>query len=373
MSYTVSIIPQNLSKQETIVQIAEVLNHLTNITEDIFKRVNNRIENNNKILNDLQERVNTVNSKINKLKGAKKATQVFSSSKYPASHVNREYVSIFKDVEKIEMKKHKIKLKPEDLTTSEPMDKLQVYHVKLSHHESKKRLEGLGKMPTDVECVNDLLLYNSGKNLYRNFVMSDALKGPQHIREEDTIVTTAIGAAPRSISERSTLTRSTTHSYFYTPKIGEVPELDVPLDLPDLPGIADDLRYENTQESAIAPSVLSQTLNDLPAFETIENIEKKEEKITENLPLPPPPPPPVEAPAPPPPVELTKVETKIVEEVKLPVPVPPPPPPPPPPPAAVEAPVEVPKDHLHRFQSQQMQGLTLWRPLGRLVGRKMQN
>lgn len=63
-----------------------------------------------------------------------------------------------------------------------------------------------------------------------------------------------LGAAPQSISERSTQSKAHKQSYFYSPQIGEVPALDVPLDLPDLPGIANDLHYNNDISSSIAPS-----------------------------------------------------------------------------------------------------------------------
>jgi WAS family protein 1 len=44
-------------------------------------------------------------------------------------------------------------------------------------------------------------------------------------------------AAPISISQREMLVHPTGENYFYSPGLGEVPQLDVPLDLPDLPGM----------------------------------------------------------------------------------------------------------------------------------------
>jgi WAS family protein 1 len=44
-------------------------------------------------------------------------------------------------------------------------------------------------------------------------------------------------AAPISISQREILEHPTGENYFYSPGLGEVPQIDVPLDLPDLPGI----------------------------------------------------------------------------------------------------------------------------------------
>jgi WAS family protein 1 len=44
-------------------------------------------------------------------------------------------------------------------------------------------------------------------------------------------------AAPISISQREKLDHPKVEKYFYSPGLGEVPQIDVPLDLPDLPGI----------------------------------------------------------------------------------------------------------------------------------------
>lgn len=94
-----------------------------------------------------------------------------------------------------------------------------------------------------------------------------------------------LGAAPQSISERSTQSKAHKQSYFYSPQIGEVPALDVPLDLPDLPGIANDLHYNNDLSSSIAPSAditpsileldlqTSQNLPNIPLDEDNEDVQ----------------------------------------------------------------------------------------------------
>jgi WAS family protein 1 len=286
-AYKVPVIPQNLSKQETIIQVVEVLNHLSNVTDDILKHISNKVESSRTKLLNISDRVGKVNMKIEKLTGAKKATQVFSSCKYPATDVNQQYISIFSDVKSPELVRHKVKHKKITFN-EEPLDKLYVYHVKVKKNDNKETVNGLGDIPNDVDCVNDLLLYNSGKNLYKNFVMSDALEVSQQIKEQEHNDSSSIGAAPLSISERSTLTRSSTQTYFYTPNLGEVPALDVPLDLPDLPNVADDLRYDTELGPGIAPSVT--TTPNIPDLPVIEQTEQAKENLPEiELPLPPPP------------------------------------------------------------------------------------
>ena len=50
------------------------------------------------------------------------------------------------------------------------------------------------------------------------------------------------------------------------PDLGQVPELDVPSYLPDLPGIADDLSYSADLGPGFAPSGPTHNIPELPSF-----------------------------------------------------------------------------------------------------------
>lgn len=66
-----------------------------------------------------------------------------------------------------------------------------------------------------------------------------------------------------------TLSPQTAENYFYVPDLGQVPEIDVPSYLPDLPGIADDLMYSADLGPGFAPSVpASNSIPELPSFGT---------------------------------------------------------------------------------------------------------
>lgn len=314
--YKVPIIPLNLRKEETIVQIAEVIQYLSDITEDIIKRVNDRIEINNKQLANISERIDVASNKISSLAGAKGATQVFSSSKYPAAHVNRQYCSVFADGEPLEITRHKVKCKSET-APDEQLDTLQFYHVKIRKQMNKGANEGLGHVPKDIQSLNDMLLYNTGKNPYRKYEMSDTLKIAQKRREDENTTTSEIGAAPLSISERAALTKVPRETYFYSPNLGEVPTIDVPLDLPDLPGIADDLRFVNNADLGIAPSVTTTpNIPDLPNLPDIST-DTSTEPIPSDIVLPPPPPLPPVVPE----VITVPEKPEVVEEKKTELPV----------------------------------------------------
>ena len=66
---------------------------------------------------------------------------------------------------------------------------------------------------------------------------------------------------------RSHLIVQVPENYFYVPDLGQVPEIDVPSYLPDLPGIADDLMYSADLGPGIAPSAPG-TIPELPTFHT---------------------------------------------------------------------------------------------------------
>lgn len=63
------------------------------------------------------------------------------------------------------------------------------------------------------------------------------------------------------------LTLQAPENYFYVPDLGQVPEIDVPSYLPDLPGIADDLMYSADLGPGIAPSAPG-AIPELPTFNT---------------------------------------------------------------------------------------------------------
>ncbi|ERL96144.1 WASH complex subunit 1-like [Dendroctonus ponderosae] len=335
--YKIQTIPHNLSKEETIVQMVEILDHLDAITQDVFSRVGKRLEENNAKLSSIFKRIDAASAKVANLKGDKKAKTVFSSSKYPAADINRDYVSIFKEPVTVERVRHEVP-HGKRVSTFEPVSKLQFYHVKVPEMNNNQVPEGLGDVPNDISCVNDLLLFNTGKNVYKDFKPNDYCKSPTIIRQKDNYATSELGAAPVSISQRASMQQANKDSYFYTPKIEQLPALDVPWDLPNLPGIADDVRYEveGSEAAIISPSAVnsSQVVDvDLPDISTFTAVE---------VPSPPPPPPLIDIPLPPP-IEQMPVEAQKTAQPDKPPSVPQPPVHmAPPPPVHMEPPPPVP-------------------------------
>lgn len=85
----------------------------------------------------LKERIDKANEKINKLVGSKKATIVYSSAKYPASHVHKYPKATFKRDESLRFK-HDATIISKPLEYDEKLlnERLHFFHVK--SNEKKK-------------------------------------------------------------------------------------------------------------------------------------------------------------------------------------------------------------------------------------------
>lgn len=336
--YNFPVISLNLRQEETVHQIADALDYLNDVVTDIFRRIDNRIAENRNKLQQLNRRTAVARAKIEKLTGSNKATKVFSSAKYPASDVRKDYISVFNPPATTEFKSchADIKSKQEPTDGKAPQEKLQFYHVKVGSR-MRRNLEvaveeGLGSLPPNIDSVSSLLLFNTSENPYKRYVLLDPLGAVTKTRqslEEEGESSNVMDDAPISIAQQERLEARSGENFFYSPGMGDVPDIDVPLDLPDLPGIADDLRYIMDSGPTIAPSVtttpaipelpsLVPESPSTPAMPVNEIISDIKGASTSNAALPaptappPPPPPPPAAPS-------------------LPAHIPPPPPPPPPP------------------------------------------
>lgn len=265
---------------------------------------------------------------VQTLSGTNKATVVYSCTKYPGTDLLKAYQSCFpkskstkptKSSDLLQKYNSKSKKTPINENINE---KLHFYHVKVNDNpekpfDPKKNQE----LPTNLTSISDLLLFNSSKNSYMQSgrFTSNTRRSTIFTVKKSTDSWSNLEAPPQSITARESLMRNQQTEYFYSPHIGEVPTIDVPIDLPDLPGIADGLRYDMESGPAIAPSVITSPV--LPELPVIED-------ITKHMP-----PPPLKVPI--------KDEVQVVAPDVAPCPPPPPPPPPPPEPEPEEKPLPV--------------------------------
>ncbi|XP_008310092.2 WASH complex subunit 1 [Cynoglossus semilaevis] len=312
--YTVPLIQPDLRREEAVLQIADALLYLEAISTDIFKRVLESVEKNRCQLQTITDRIRLAQARVDKIKGSKKATKVFSSAKYPAPDRLQDYSSIFTGVTDPSSQshpRHRIQNKLRPFNEKALQEKLMYFPVCVGGKKKSKdeTEEGLGSLPRNISSVSSLLLFNTTENLYKKYVFLDPLAGA--VTKTHTTLETEKEEkpfdAPLSITKREQLERQTAESYFYVPDLGEVPDLDVPSYLPDLPGIADDLSYSADLGPGFAPSGFLQSIPELPSFVS----SRSQLQLDAPPPAPPAPPPPPEpivsstgpagAPPPPPP------------------------------------------------------------------------
>lgn len=75
-AYDLHLIPPDLRREEAILQIADSLDYVQKITDNIFKRILDRVSDYNKRLQSVCERADIAQRKIDKIRGSSKATKV---------------------------------------------------------------------------------------------------------------------------------------------------------------------------------------------------------------------------------------------------------------------------------------------------------
>lgn len=93
--YNFPLIAQDLRQEEYVIQVADSLQYLTSIVDDIFQKINKRIDENTSRTQDIVQRVAICRMKVEKLTSTNKATKVLSGAKYPAMDCFKNYKTVF--------------------------------------------------------------------------------------------------------------------------------------------------------------------------------------------------------------------------------------------------------------------------------------
>ena len=86
--FSVPTIPHDLTREESIIQIATVLEYLDKTYNDIFAKIDSSIDGARSKIKTFDARIKLIDLKISKIKGSNKAIQICSSAKYPVNIVN---------------------------------------------------------------------------------------------------------------------------------------------------------------------------------------------------------------------------------------------------------------------------------------------
>lgn len=272
----VPLLPYDLGYEETILQLIKSLDCLDKVAERVYEHVRGKIIAQKTEIVKLDDQLNCVADKVRRLSNIKKTVQVYSSSKYPATNCQKDFEYHYNFDVKSDIVEN-IRVDHQICTSRNPSDKLKFYSSvdkdkkNPINRETAIKIKGLGDLPDDIKYLNSLLLFNSNDNLYKNYVHSNPYKV--------SVTTDKEVEAVVSINEPAfTLPLDDTDSQFnfsYTPLYEEVPTIDVPADLPDLPGIAGDISCfkEEEKNNLDEPVVCAPTgVADLPSFDELDNI-----------------------------------------------------------------------------------------------------
>lgn len=262
----VPVIQSGLTQTETIVQIANVFEYLDGIVNHVFDKIGSRIEANNRRVSAIQGRIATANEQVEALKSSKKSIVICSPGKYPGRNDCEGIPSTFaeKDDKAPQLNRDfPLSCSATPLGESCLKEKLQFFHVRAKGiNKGTQKLDNnslsLGAaVPNYVSSVSDLYLHNTSELAYQQ-QRQRARKLDVPERRE------ALERSPSKLENKklddTTMPHSILHpedwgarqvpgdNFFYSPTINDAPDLEMPDDLPDLPGIAIDIAFGKSDE-----------------------------------------------------------------------------------------------------------------------------
>jgi hypothetical protein len=324
--FQLPVVSCDLRPQEALYQCIASLASLDVIINQVFDSITDRVGASKHSIHVLRHRVDNAYAKVQFLIGKNKSTTVMSSPKYPAPKHLPETLPIFhgRQTRDVLIKDSGTSQEPiVSVRSREGQDWFVNFLVQMQppNRVADEKQEGLGPIPWYLPSVSGLLLFNSDENLYKKYRSLDNLAGVT-IEDRRAKDKKAIFQAPSLKDDLSELKQT---DYGFLPEIGMLPELNLDLNLPGLPGIVEDVAFnQNFDMGSIAPSAVRAGLINLPSVPAIE-------ASAEQMASMPPPPPPVARPV------AAPAAAPTIAAAPVPPPPPvtnaPPPPPPPPPPA----------------------------------------
>lgn len=82
--YQVALVNNDLTNDETLLDVFHSLDHLAAIVNEIFTKIDTRIDAEKTRISFIKARVNVCQQKVQQIKGSTQAITIFSTAKYPA-------------------------------------------------------------------------------------------------------------------------------------------------------------------------------------------------------------------------------------------------------------------------------------------------
>jgi hypothetical protein len=288
--YSVPVFYSDCSPSELLHQCFDNLNFLDTCISDAFSRISARIAEERSKFTNLNQRVNSANSRISEIQSnSHRVTTIFSAAKFPAPDHLPSYrpvngvipaardlsqLSLLDDLSDSE-RPFRPESKPDNeipfsdrFAPAQPADTSKLFvslnklRLKRTEKASNESLEGLGTLPAYLPSISSVILFNSDANPYKQYNSINNLEGVGG--QDRAIQESGPGAAPKSLIEGAILPSFSGINFEYKPILSELPtfENQLPQNLPL--GKLADISFGIEAQPSIAPSLAS--LN-LPNFE----------------------------------------------------------------------------------------------------------
>lgn len=288
----IRLIPQDLRRQELLLQVSQLIDSLTRASDIVFTRIEDKIREFDQDLEDIDQRAESASSKVDLLRTSysNRVVRIYCSSKYPTREEIgcKDYVSLSTSDRRIDGKKKKNGKNDEKqvlgrgihIPFSEEVlkEKLLFYPFPglLSMGTWDKEDEGmadvhrhpLGRIPFHrITTISSLVLFDSSSNPYMGSSATHVEKAVKKRRDEEddvaVMMTGLRGNSPLDGQEESVMSEDDL-MFRYQVNQSTAPTLidSLPSALPDLDGIAQDLIFDDVDSPDMGPSFFSPVRKD---------------------------------------------------------------------------------------------------------------
>lgn len=298
-------------------QLCKALLGLQDTADKIFDTLSHRVGAEHERLKGLSSRIHTAKAKVDAISGSKRAITIKSSSRYPSMPSDVEdfhplFGGKFGGV-RTDFPVATLLLNGGLSRESSEDGTLELFRFfsETSHEyfsNDKARKVGLGNMPSNIDSVSEILLFNSNELPYqRSKTVDNLVLGEPFVEESAELKQIRLPPPPESVLQGSTSSSTRAEDFIFRPMLRQVPPFSLPSSLPNLPMVAEiswiGSKSEVSGKSSIVPPVTASIAspNDVTLLEsssgnkTVHALEKnpnsKELLFPPTLPPPPPPPP----------------------------------------------------------------------------------
>ncbi|KAK2960468.1 putative WASH complex subunit 1 [Blattamonas nauphoetae] len=272
---------------EFLNQVSDCLTYLRLSIGASFQTIKDRIGQEKQRLTDIQNRANASEQKIQKIQATSHAVVVYSSSKYPVQpnlkNVHKPLINMnsthperpaYKYAQGYHGHQPRHIGDPKFSKYFFPFEGKTIPRLPVVDKFSFKN-EGLGRLPSQLKSVTDLLLFNTKENPYKSFFSLDNLEGSDKEDKKDASKKALeLFPAPVTLRDKNRIGMYGMEQYSFRPAPKQITFSDIPTHLPGLKNVALDIAL-TAEPTPIAPSThMAQqlpTVAPLPPMQIVHN------------------------------------------------------------------------------------------------------